>query len=31
MNPITRKGKSKLVAKPSFRVVGQKHVEWQTF
>ena len=31
MNPITRKSMSKLVIQPSFRAVGQTHVEWQTF
>ena len=31
MNPITRKCMLKVVIQPSFRAVGQKHVEWQTF
>ena len=31
MNPITRKSMSKLVTQPSFRAVGQKAAEWQTF
>ena len=31
MNPIMRKSLSKLVIPPSFRAVGQTHVEWQTF
>ena len=31
MNPITRNSMSKLVTQPSFRAVGQTHVEWQTF
>ena len=31
MNPIMRKSMSKLVIPPSFRAVGQTHVEWQTF
>ena len=29
--PITRKSMSKLAIQPSFRAVGQKLVEWQTF
>ena len=31
MNPITRKSVSNLVIQPSFRAVGQKAAEWQTF
>ena len=31
MNPITRKSMSKLIIQPSFRAVGQKLAEWQTF
>ena len=31
MNPIMRKSMSKLVMQPSFRAVGQTHMEWQTF
>ena len=30
MNPTTRKNLSKLLTQPSFRAVGQTHVEWQT-
>ena len=31
MNPITRKGMSKLVMQPSLRAVGHTHAEWQAF
>ena len=31
MSPIMRKSMSKLVMQPSFRAVGQKAAEWQTF
>ena len=30
MNPTTRKNLFKLLTQPSFRAVGQTHVEWQT-